>query len=145
MKLESASGAIQAKLLAYFDDYMVRPRGWTEEPFFCPTLIVAATNRDLRKVKDFRPDLLARFTDVEQVPPLRERIESFPFILDCLLQNPAINPVISVREIGQTSYEIIVKLLFKGNFRELETMLRVACHAASKDVRDFICRPDIAI
>lgn len=42
---------------------MVRPRGWTDEPFFCPTLIVAATNRDLRKVKDFRPDLLARFTE----------------------------------------------------------------------------------
>jgi transcriptional regulator with PAS, ATPase and Fis domain len=143
-EIGEASGAIQAKLLAYFDDYMVRPRGWTDEPFFCPTLIVAATNRDLRKVKDFRPDLLARFTDIEQVPPLRERVESFPFILDCLLQNPAINPGFSVREIGQTAYEIMVKHSFKGNFRELETMLRVACHAAAKDGRDFICRPDIA-
>ena len=144
-EIGEASRAIQAKLLAYLDDYMVRPRGWTGDPFFCPTLIVAATNKDLRKITDFRPDLLARFTDLEQVPPLRERIESFPFILDCLLQNPAINPGISVREIGQTAYEIMVKHSFKGNFRELETMLRVACHAAAKDGRDFICRPDIVI
>ena len=144
-EIGEASRAIQAKLLAYLDDYMVRPRGWTGDPFFCPTLIVAATNKDLRKITHFRPDLLARFTDVEQVPPLRERIESFPFILDCLLQNPAINPGFNVREIGQTAYEIMVKHSFKGNFRELETMLRVACHAAAKDGRDFICRPDIVI
>jgi DNA-binding NtrC family response regulator len=144
-EIGEASSAIQAKLLAYLDDYMVRPRGWTEEPFFCPTLVVAATNRDLRKVKDFRPDLLARFTDIEQVPPLRERVESFPFILDCLLQNPAINPCGDIQEIGQTAYETLVAHPFKGNFRELETVLRGACHAAGKDGRDFICRQDIAI
>jgi hypothetical protein len=144
-EIGEASGAIQAKLLAYLDDYMVRPRGWTEDPFFCPTLVVAATNRDLRKVKDFRPDLLARFTDIEQVPPLRERVESFPFILDCLLQNAAINPGRSVEEIGQMAYETLLTHPFKGNFRELETVLRGACHTAAKDGREFICRQDIPI
>ena len=73
-EIGTASPAIQAKLLGYMDDYRVEPRGWTYGAFECPTLVVAATNLPLEKLQDqdrFRPDLLARFTDIENVPPLR--------------------------------------------------------------------------
>lgn len=70
-EIGTANATIQAKLLAYLDDYTVRPRGWTSDPFDCPTLVVAATNRTLDELKTpeiFRADLLARFTDIEEVP-----------------------------------------------------------------------------
>lgn len=142
-ELGEASNIIQAKLLAYLDDYAVRPRGWTGKPFFCPTLVVGATNRDVGKMKGFRKDLLARFTDVDRVPPLRERGESFPFILDCLLQQNAINPGGRVQEIGEQAFEVLKKHEFHGNFRELETLLRTICETVIKDGRNYISRSDL--
>jgi DNA-binding NtrC family response regulator len=141
--LGEASGIIQAKLLAYLDDYAVRPRGWTGEPFFCPTLVVGATNRDIRNSKRFRKDLLARFTDIDHVPPLRERQESFPFILDCLLQQSAINPRCGVKEIGDQAFEALKQHKFPGNFRELENLLRTVCETVVKDGRNYITRKDL--
>jgi len=142
-ELGEASDIIQAKLLAYLDDYAVRPRGWTGKPFFCPTFVVGATNRDVGKMKGFRKDLLARFTDVDHVPPLRERGESFPFILDCLLQQHAINPGGRVQEIGEQAFDTLRQHRFQGNFRELETVLRTICETVVKDGRKYISRIDL--
>ena len=78
-EIEEANNIIQAKLLAFMDDYRVRPRGWLQqEAFYCPVLIVAATNCSVEELQErhFRKDLLARFTDIETIPPLRERRES---------------------------------------------------------------------
>jgi len=127
-EIGTASPAIQAKLLGFMDDYRVEPRGWTFGSFECPVLVVAATNlplEELQNERTFRPDLLARFTDIETVPPLRERIADLPFILDCLLQNPDINPPgkREVTEIGCDAFQAIKQHEFKSNFRELENML----------------------
>jgi sigma54-dependent transcription regulator len=145
-EIGEANEIIQAKLLAYLDDYRIRPRGWRGAPFYCPTLIVAASNRDLKdlvKKRKFRGDLLARFTDVETVPPLRQRVESLPFILDCLLQTDAINPGETVKEIGQEAFAALKKHEFPGNFRELEDAARTACQTVAKDGRNSICRSDL--
>ena len=94
-EIGEASATIQAKLLTFMDDYLVMPRGWVGTPFYCPVLIIAATNRDLKamaKEGRFRKDLLARFTDVEYIPPLRERLESVDYIIDILMQRDDINP-----------------------------------------------------
>ncbi len=147
-EIGEANAIIQAKLLAYLDDYRVRPRGWRGAPFYCPTLIVAASNRDLKdlvKKRKFRGDLLARFTDVETIPPLRQRVESLPFILDCLLQSDAINPGETVKEIGQEAYAALKKHEFPGNFRELEDTLRTACQTVAKDGRNSISRIDLPL
>jgi len=145
-EIGEANEIIQAKLLAYLDDYRVRPRGWRGTPFYCPTLMVAASNRDLNelvKKNRFRGDLLTRFTDVETIPPLRERLESLPFILDCLFQSDSINPGAAVQEIGQEAFAALKKHEFRGNFRELEDTLRTACLAAMKEGRDHLCRSDV--
>ena len=147
-EIGEANEIIQAKLLAYLDDYRIRPRGWRGDPFYCPTLIVAASNRDLKDLVKkglFRGDLLARFTDVETIPPLRQRRESLPFILDCLLQSDVINPNAAVQEIGQEAFAALQKHEFRGNFRELEDTLRTACLTVIKDGRNpgYICRNDL--
>jgi hypothetical protein len=151
-EIGEANAMLQAKLLAYLDDYRVRPRRWKGDPFFCPTLIVAATNRDLNamaKEKLFREDLLARFTDPQIMPPLRDRMEDLNFILDCLLQSEAINPEGRVTQIGSEAFAAIVARVkspdFKGNFRELETVMRACCQSAAKEGRDFICTQDVML
>jgi transcriptional regulator of acetoin/glycerol metabolism len=149
-EIGEANAMLQAKLLAYLDDYRIRPRRWKGDPFFCPTLIVAATNRDLDEMvekKLFRGDLLARFTDQHVMPPLRERMEDLSFILDCLLQSEGINPEARVPQVGSKAIAEIERRIrsqeFKGNFRELETVMRRACQAAAKDGRDYICTRDV--
>lgn len=147
-EIGEANSIIQAKLLAYLDDYRVRPRGWQGTPFYCPTLVVAATNKDLPslvKKGRFRADLLARFTDTEVVPPLRDRLESLPFILDCLLQSEAINPGGFVTEIGDSAFNALKAHPFEGNFRELEDCLRTACGKAKLGARPYLCRSDLLL
>ena len=148
-EIGEANAVIQAKLLAYMDDYLVRPRGWLGTPFFCPTLIVAATNRNLEQMADaglFRRDLLARFTHFETVPPLRERRESMPFSVDVLLQQDAINPDQGVKSIGKKAWDRLRCQEYRsGNFRELENILRIACSNAIQEGRDYLCECDIQL
>ena len=155
-EIGEASPIIQAKLLAYMDDYFVRPLSWTQKKsFYCPTLIVAATNRDLYKMAKegtFRHDLLARFTDVLTIPPLRERTEIIDFCVDMLLQQEAINPGgwkdggDGVNEIGPDAR---MKLRYhdyrQGNFRELSEMLTRACQTARRDHRSHLNAHDIEV
>jgi len=143
-EIGEASAAIQAKLLAYLDDYTIRPRGWMGEPFYAPTLVVAATNRDPEEADPvtgrplLRADLRLRFTDVVTIPPLSKRMASLPLILDCLLQNPQVNPGGKVKAIGQGALEALSKKEYPGNFRELQDTLRNAIRRAVREDRDHL-------
>jgi hypothetical protein len=145
-EIGEANPTIQAKLLAFLDDYKVRPRGWGGEPFYCPVLIVAATNKDLEaraKKGKFAKDLLNRFTDSLTVPPLRDRMEDIKFILDCLLQRDSLNPGQRVKEIGEGALERIKARDYQdGNFRELEDLFRLACHKAIRNGRHNLVAGD---
>lgn len=143
-EIGEASPKIQAKLLAFLDDYKVRPRDWTGKGFYCPVLIVGATNQPIETDKEkYRNDLVQRFTDRQTIPPLRERKESFHLLLDCLLQNEGINIDGKIEEIGKDAYNLLFQKDYKeGNFRELENLVRVACRKARIDGRTYIVRQD---
>ncbi|MEI8309216.1 MAG: sigma 54-interacting transcriptional regulator [Verrucomicrobiota bacterium] len=146
-EIGEANAAIQAKLLTFLDHYRVRPRGWLGDPFYCPVLVVAATNRDLNETTDgkprFRRDLLARFTDRHTIPALRDRKQDFEFILDCLLQRQSMNPGQFVREIGAEAMAFLKEKDYRdGNFRELEDLFRDACKKAKRDDRPYLIRTD---
>lgn len=147
-EIGEASPVIQSKLLTFLDHFSVRPRGWLKKPFYCPVLVVAATNRPLNEIVDgaprFRRDLLARFTDVLEIPMLRERKQDFHFILDCLLQRESMNPARFVTQIGAEALEFLRGKEFKdGNFRELEDLFREACKCAHRDDRPYLVRSDV--
>ena len=101
----------------------------------------------------FRKDLLARFTEVEHIPPLRERLESVDFIIDILMQRDDINPLRDAdhpkngRWIDVLEPEALLKLRYQdyreGNFRELEEVLRRACRIAHRDGRTRMRAHDI--
>lgn len=146
-EIGEANAAIQAKLLTFLDHYRVRPRGWLGDPFYCPVLIVAATNRDLDEAVEgkprFRRDLLARFTDRHRIPALRDRKQDFEFILDCLLQRQSMNPAGFVENIGKDALTFLKAADFKdGNFRELEDLFRGACRKAQREDRRHLVKSD---
>jgi DNA-binding NtrC family response regulator len=89
--------------------------------------IVAATNQDLwelKRSKRFRTDLNFRLRSIHiHVPPLRERLEDLPLLIDHFLGQAA-------EELGKkrpTAPKELLSLLgayrFPGNVRELKTMI----------------------
>lgn len=152
-EIGDANPAVQAKLLAYLDDYKVRPKGWAGESFSCPALVVAATNRPIDEWAEkgegrdqlFRNDLLQRFNVIIRIPPLADRLGEIEQITDALLQMEAFNPGGNVRYIGGDALSVLGTMDYKDrNFRALERLLSTACHKAVRQGRDYLVKGDVA-
>ncbi len=146
-EIGDASRQTQRKLLAYLDDYEVRPRG-VHRSIFCPTMVVAATNHDLeRDIADgaFRRDLYERFDQRVRVPSLNERKPDFDFILDTVMQNPGINPGHRIRSLSDSAYAFLTDLDYsQGNFRRLENLLRFGIREALRGGRTNLIGVDLS-
>ncbi|RMG48416.1 MAG: GAF domain-containing protein [Acidobacteria bacterium] len=122
---------MQARLLRVLTEGEVLPLG-APRPRPVSFRLVAATNRDLeRLVREgrFRHDLLYRL-DVLRivVPPLRERIEDLPLLVEHIVNRPGFpgGPV----EVDRRVVERLAAWHWPGNVRELEnTLARLAIHA----------------
>ncbi len=92
--------------------------------------VVAATNRDLRKMSDedkFRLDLLHRLNSfVINLPPLRERREDIPALIDYYLEQFAKQSNKKISGIDINTVQILTDYSFPGNIRELRNMLERA-------------------
>ncbi len=150
-EIGAANSIIQGKLLAYLDDYMIRPRGLNGNSIFCPTLIVAASNETekIRNSVEFRNDLINRFDHQLPIPNLKERLagckDNFKYILDCVLQDGDFADF-KIQEVGEKAFDCLWNHFAngcKGNFRELEQCMRDACQRASDDKRDYLVQADI--
>jgi transcriptional regulator with GAF, ATPase, and Fis domain len=153
-EIGDASPRLQAKLLAFLDDYRVFPRGYNgAEGIYCPVMIVAATNRPLREwAKDekagnsnkFRNDLFQRFDVVIDLPSIEQRREDIPLMVDLLLQDPAINPEQKIKKLSDNTMNKISEMKFdQGNFRELERVLKDAIQNANYSGRNFLVSSDL--
>jgi len=140
--IESASGGVlfldeigdlplplQPKLLRVLQEKKVRRLGSTKE-IHCNFRLICATNRDIRRlVKEglFREDLYYRISAVEiRIPPLRERKEDIPLLIDCMLVN--FSKEMGKRIEGYTEGFLRKALNYSwpGNVRELENALKRA-------------------
>ncbi len=155
-EIGDASPSLQAKLLAFMDDYRVTPRGWFGRGIHCPLMLVAATNRpvDHWAAQDelgenagrgrFRHDLFQRFTHVIRLPGLNERKTDLPDLVDSLLQIDSVNAGRRVTGISQNALDALAGLDYaRGNFRMLENLLRQACERAASRRTQVIQAGDI--
>jgi transcriptional regulator with PAS, ATPase and Fis domain len=125
---------LQARLLYYLESQRIQPTGWSGPGIYVPSLIVSATNRRLKDEVakgTFRRDLHHRLGFTVTLPPLRDRIGDLDRLIDFVLQNPKINPVIDGRKsavtvIEKKAVELLKQHGFPGNFRELEQIIRRA-------------------
>ena len=128
----------QAKLLRVLDDGLVEPVG-EAKPHKVEVRIVAATNRDMRKLVrqgKFREDLFYRLNVGEvMLPPLRERRSDIPKLALHILDR--LNG--SLRRPKRLSSEALSRLQshnWPGNVRDLENVIERSVRLCRRDVLD---------
>ncbi len=121
--------AMQVKLLRAIQEKKVRSVGGTaEEPV--DVRIISATHKNLGDMMAkglFRQDLYYRLNVIQlKMPSLRDRPEDIPELTQKLLQKLCASQSISVPKLEDSATNLISKLQFSGNVRELENMLERA-------------------
>lgn len=116
---------IQPKLLRVLQEKEVTRIGGTPTPV--DVRVIAATNKDLwQMVLDdkFREDLYYRLNVMEiQIPPLAERKEDIPLLVDHQLQKINQEAATSVKHISKEVMELFLRYDWPGNVRELNNLL----------------------
>ena len=118
----------QAKLLRVLDSGTFHPVGSTRGEQKADVRILAATNRDLkRQCREgrFREDLLYRLGVEIRVPPLRQRCEDIPALVEHFLAKLAIEYRRCVRLTG-AALERLQEYPWPGNVRQLRSVLEHA-------------------
>jgi len=120
---------MQVKLLRVLQEEEVRPVG-KPKAVKVDIRIIAATARDLEHEVDaerFRADLFYRLNVFRvQVPPLRERLEDIPILVDQLLQGLMARVGKSVAPVDREVLAALGRYHWPGNVRELENSLERA-------------------
>jgi two-component system response regulator HydG len=115
----------QAKLLRAIQEGEIRRVGETR-PVRINVRIIAATNQDLHRAiaeKRFRQDLYYRLNVARfMLPPLRERREDIPLLVEHFLQKVGKKMGVRAR-LGEGVLEYLTAYEYPGNIRELENMI----------------------
>jgi two-component system response regulator PilR (NtrC family) len=137
---------MQVKLLRAIQEKAIRPVGsQTEIPV--DIRILSATHKNLTQaVKNgtFRQDLYYRVNVIElQVPPLRERRDDIPLLVQYILKNIRETQAQSPIKLSRAALAAIQGYAFPGNVRELENMLQRACALADTDTIELGDLPEL--
>jgi len=120
---------IQAKLLRALQERKIRRVGGTHE-ISVDVRVIAATNRDLRAmVADgrFRDDLYYRINVLSiDVPPLRERREDIPVLIEYFLKKHTKNTSRLVTGLTSDTKKLMNDYSWPGNVRQLESAIERA-------------------
>jgi DNA-binding NtrC family response regulator len=121
--------AMQAKLLRAIDGQEVLPAG-AGEPVPVAARVIAATNKDLAAevaAGRFRDDLFYRLNVVVlHLPPLRDRREDIPELVEHLIAKHAGAMGKKVAGASHEAMQLLLACPWKGNIRELENALQRA-------------------
>ena len=148
--------ATQTKILRVLQNGEFQRVGGNQT-FHVDVRIIAATNKDpehLVATKRFREDLYYRLNVVRiHLPPLRERPEDIPLLVDYFLQRLAKSgkTTDSVTKISAEALKILRQSNWPGNVRELENVIErsaVVTRGNSilpKDLPAEVCEPKVVV
>ena len=120
---------IQAKLLRAIQENEIRPVGSNQTKKINVRIIVAASDDLEEKVAAgaIRQDLFYRLNVVSlTLPPLRERVEDIPLLVDSFLSGFAKKYKKKVQRISPEALHLLEQYAWPGNIRELENMIERA-------------------
>ncbi|MBM4280445.1 MAG: sigma-54-dependent Fis family transcriptional regulator [Deltaproteobacteria bacterium] len=127
---------MQAKLLRALQEKTIERVGG-ESPVAVDVRIVSATHRDIAKMVGegtFREDLLYRLHIIPvELPPLRDRPEDIPLLVEHFLQKLGPRTRSTVRGIDAACMAALRSYRWPGNVRELENVLEQALVFAEGD------------
>jgi DNA-binding NtrC family response regulator len=116
----------QIKLLRLLEEGEYYPLG-ADQVRSSPARIVAATNTNLQEKQEqgqFRKDLYFRLIAHHiELPPLRERFEDLPLLVDYLLERAAAELNKSKPAVSGELYALLESYGFPGNIRELQALI----------------------
>jgi transcriptional regulator with PAS, ATPase and Fis domain len=128
------SPKLQLDLLRVLEDRRFCRVGSTEQ-IEVDVRIIAATNRDLKQAVaagHFREDLYYRLNVIPIVlPPLRERREDLPVLVDSLLEQLSVTLKRPIDGVSHEGMAMLMAYQFPGNVRELRNILERAMVVAS--------------
>ena len=121
--------SLQAKLLRALQEGEIEPLGSNKlVPF--DARVIAATSRDLGKLMregSFREDLFYRLNVLPiRVPPLRERREDIPALVEVLGEDMALRGGAQPPELSFDALALLSAQTWRGNIRELRNVLEQA-------------------
>jgi DNA-binding NtrC family response regulator len=129
-EVNSTSQQLQAKLLQVLHERRIRRLGDTRQ-IPINARLVAASNESLKaKTRNggFREDLYFRLAVIPiEIPPLRERMEDVPPLVNCFLQKYASQTGSELKEIDANAMDRLIRYNWPGNVRELENAVERAC------------------
>lgn len=130
--------SLQAKILRVLQEKEFQPIG-SSKSIHLNTKIIAATNQNIEKLVaegKFREDLYYRLNIMRlNIPPLRERIEDLPDIIQAIVQR--LNQSgFYVRGVTHSALQKLMKHSWPGNIRELHNVLERAANIKSGDYID---------
>ena len=121
--------SIQAKLLRVLEQREIERIGG-KRPIAVDVRVIASTNKDLKKgisEKRFREDLFFRLNVFPiMLPPLRERKEDIPILIEHFINDAAKRLGISTEGISKEAMELLLDYNFPGNVRELKNIIERA-------------------
>lgn len=124
-ELGEMPGSMQVSLLRFLDRHEYRPIGSTRT-LQADVRIIGATNQDIQELVHqgrFRDDLLYRINAITlRVPPLRERTEDLPTLIEHILHTLRI-PGAPKRTLANEALHRLTAYAWPGNIRELRNII----------------------
>ncbi len=138
--------SMQAKLLRTLESGEVQRVGSTEVRFV-DVRFIAATHRNLRKAveeHEFREDLFYRLhaQGAVHLPPLRERREDIPLLADHFLARANADNGMEVKGFTTEAMRRLTNHTWRGNVRELRSVIEQMVIEADGDMLDTDDLPD---
>ena len=135
----------QVKLLRFLQNGEIRKVG-DNKPIYLDVRVIVATNKDLDEATrngTFRKDLFYRLNVIRiHLPPLRERKEDIPILINYFVNMYANKLKRKPPEISGDAMNILLNYSWPGNIRELENVVE---RAVTLSKNDRITIPDLAL
>lgn len=136
---------LQTKILRALQEKEIEPLG-SEKTIKIDIRVIAATNRDLEKLvseNKFRADLFFRLNVINvKLPPLRERRDDIPLLVDFFIKRYNEQYSKSVAGILKDVENLFMEYEWPGNIRELENVMERAVIMSQSNMVDMSLVPD---
>ncbi|MBD3225564.1 MAG: response regulator [Caldithrix sp.] len=135
-EIGDTSSSFQLGLLRVLQEGSIKPLGSLSEKVV-DVRVIAATNQNLEKAVTegrFREDLYYRLSVFPiHIPPLRERREDIPDLVEFFLKKYATRIGKSVKGVDDQTIQVLMEYPFPGNIRELENEMERAVTLAEEN------------
>ena len=134
------STRMQVVLLRFLESGEIQRIGADRSHARVNVRLITATNRDLQAQITsgaFREDLYFRLNVIRLwIPPLRERTEDIPLLVDYYLESYCLMHRVARPELSPEAFEALQAYRWPGNIRELKNVVeRIVLKAAGRTVR----------